>query len=98
MDYKAIIKDHRKEVETLQDYFMSEPMSNLEDRIEDEFEKRNGFVYLKRHDTYFKLEGWIYERRYTFDYLIRLKNQNVFCDDLHKLARDLVVADCTEKN
>lgn len=98
MDYKAIIKDHRKEVEALQDYFMSEPLSNLEDRIENEFEKRNGYVYLKRHDTHFKLEGWVYERRYTFDCLIRLNNQNVFCDDLHKLARDLVVADCTERN
>ena len=98
MDYKAIIKEHRKEIEALQDYFMSEPMSNLEDRIEDEFEKRNGFVYLKRYDTYFKLEGWAYERRYTFDCIIRLNNKNVFCNDLHRLARDLIIADCVERN
>ena len=98
MDYKAIIKDHRKEIEILQDYFMDEPMSNLEDRIEDEFEKRNGYVSLKRHDTHFKLEGWTHERRCTFDCLIRFNNQNVFCDDLHRLARDLIVADCTERD
>lgn len=98
MDYKAIIKDHRKEIEKLQDYFMDEPMSNLEERIENEFEKRDGYVNLKRYDTHFKLEGWIYERKHTFDCFIRLNNQNVFCNDLHKLARDLVVADCTERN
>lgn len=98
MDYATIIKNHHKEIEALQDYFLGEPMSNLEDRIEEAFEKRNGYVYLKRHDTHFKLEGWVYERRYNFDCLIRLKNKNVFCDDLHKLARDLVVADCTERN
>lgn len=98
MDYKAIIKEHRKEIKILQDYFMNEPMSNLEDRIEEEFEKRNGYVNLKRHDTHFKLDGWIYKRKHTFDCLIRLNNQNVFCDDLHRLARDLVVADYTERN
>ena len=98
MNCKMMIKNHRKEIEDLQDCLMDEPMSNLEDRIENEFEKRNGYVSLKRHDTYFKLEGWIYERKHTFDCIIRLDNKNALCDDLHRLARDLVVADCTERN
>ena len=98
MDYATIIKNHRKEIETLQEYFVNDPMSDFEARIENVFEKRNGYVSLKRHDTHFKLEGWIYERKHTFDCIIRLNNKNVFCNDLHRLARDLVVADCTERN
>lgn len=97
MDYKTVIINHRKEINTLCDYFLSEPMSTLEEKIEEEFEKRDGYVNLKRYDTRFKLDGWVYERKHTFDCIIRLNDKSVFCNDLHKLARDLVVADCTER-
>ena len=37
MDYKMMIKNHRKEIEALQEYFVNDPMSDFEDRIEKEF-------------------------------------------------------------
>lgn len=90
MDYKKIINEHQDEIENTIESLREGP---LQDRILQEFKKRNGFVRIRAFEKYLELDGYVHER-YTIYRIVYFEDLG----DIRALAEDLIIADYNRKD
>lgn len=90
MNYKKIINEHQDEIENTIESLREGP---LQDRILQEFKKRNGFVRIRAFEKYLELDGYVHER-YTIYRIVYFEDLG----DIRALAEDLIIADYNRKD